>query len=333
MTRSVSLWIGAICWLLAAGSNSACAQQQAMPASSIVQGETPADPFPPIAPPQIISFRQTESPNAAMMPDAPTQVPFNLGAEAWTWQFLPEGLVYKPYLAGGRESRLATHFVHVRSGDWMWDPTIGGHVGVLRYGSESPLWPEGWQLDAEGAAFPRIRLDADHTLVSTDLRCGFPLTWRRGPLEAKFGYYHLSSHLGDEWMASHQSLQRLNYTRDSLVWGIGFRPIPLLRLYGEADWSFANDGGSEPWHFQFGADVSPVEPNQRFPYPFLAVNTALREEVDFSGNLTVQAGLQWRSQAGRLLRLGVQYFNGLSDQAQFFRQFEEQIGFGVWYDY
>jgi len=29
----------------------------------------------------------------------------------------------------------------------------------------------------------------------------------------------------------------------------------------------------------------------------------------------------------------MQYFNGMSEQAQFFDKFEEQIGVGFWYDY
>jgi hypothetical protein len=29
----------------------------------------------------------------------------------------------------------------------------------------------------------------------------------------------------------------------------------------------------------------------------------------------------------------MQYFNGMSDQAQFYKRFEEQIGGGLWYDF
>lgn len=255
------------------------------------------------------------------------------GRESWRWQFLPEGLLYKNYLAGPRESRLGTNFVHQRSGGWTWDPTIGAHFGVLRYGNEDPLQPEGWQVDIEAAAFPRIRLNATHTMVSMDFRFGVPLTWRRGAWEWKFGYYHDCSHLGDEYMVEQHSLERSNYMRDALVLGVAVRPIPLARFYAEGDWAFVDDDGAKPWHFQFGVDVSPAQPNRGLPYPFLAINTRLREEVDYSGGLTVQTGLQWRSEANRLLRVGMQYFNGMSDQCQFTHQFEEQIGFGIWYDY
>ena len=106
-----------------------------------------------------------------------------------------------------------------------------------------------------------------------------------------------------------------------------------VRVYAEAGWAFLCDGGSELWEFQFGIDYSPARPTGVIPAPFFAVNTRIREEVDFGGNVTVQTGMQWRGETGRLLRAGAHYFNGKTDQYQFFTEHEEQIGFGVWYDY
>ena len=57
------------------------------------------------------------------------------------------------------------------------------------------------------------------------------------------------------------------------------------------------------------------------------------QENNFSGNVTLQTGWQWRGQSGHLLRLGLQYFNGMSDEMQFFNRFEQQIGGGLWYDF
>ena len=61
---------------------------------------------------------------------------------------------------------------------------------------------------------------------------------------------------------------------------------------------------------------------------FFAVNAHLREENDYGGNFTVQTGWQWRGRTGHLLRLGMQYFNGMSEQYEFYNKFEEQIGVG-----
>ena len=250
-----------------------------------------------------------------------------------TFQLLPDGLLYKSYLAGGRESRFAAIWFHEREYGWLWDSVLGGRVGIFRYGTQGPVNPQGWQLDIEGAAFPRLDMENGRDLVSADFRFGVPLTSRRGPWETKFGYYHLSSHLGDEFMETNPTVQRINYARDCLVLGVAWVPHPDLRLYAETAWAFYINGGSRPWEFQFGIDYSPVIPAGVRGTPFFAVNARIREEVDYGGNVTVQSGWQWRGPSGHLFRLGMHYFNGMSDQYQFFDQFEEHIGIALWYDY
>lgn len=252
-------------------------------------------------------------------------------SEPWSWQLLPDGLMYKSYLAGGREPRFAIQWVHDRNEGWLWDMTAGGRVGLVRLGTDNDFWPQGYQLDLEAAAFPR--LDSNREFVSNDYRVGVPLTTRQGPFEAKFGYYHLSSHLGDEFLLSNPGFPRINYVRESLLLGMAVYLNPSLRLYSEVGYAFYIDGGAKPWEFQFGADFSPAEPTGIRGAPFFAINGHLRQENDFSGNLAVQTGWQWRSRGGHLMRLGMQYFNGMSDQYQFYNRFEEQIGAGLWYDF
>jgi hypothetical protein len=253
--------------------------------------------------------------------------------QPWQWHVLPQGLLYHSYLAGGREPRFGTQIYYQRRDGWMLDATVGARVGVVRYGTDDVLRPEGWELDAEAAAFPRLTFDEYRDLVSVDFRYGFPLTYRRGPLGVKFAFYHLSSHLADEYMLSGQPFDRLNFVRDALVLGIAFWPTQALRLYAEPGWAFHVDGGSQPWQFQFGADFSPPCPTGFHGAPFLAVNGRLRQEVDFGGGFTLQTGWSWRSRRGQLLRFGFHYFNGQSEQCQFYTQHEQQLGLGLWYDF
>jgi hypothetical protein len=241
--------------------------------------------------------------------------------------------LYPSYLAGGREPRFAVRFVHERDRQWLADATVGARIGLLRYGSRSSPWPEGWQIDVEGAAFPRLSLQDDLDMVSADFRYGIPFTYRRGAWEFKLAPYHLSSHLADEYLEANPSARRINFSRDVIVMGTAFRPRPALRLYAEAGWAFHTDGGSEPWEFQFGVDYSPPDRYWVVGAPFFAINGRIRQEVDFGGNLTVQAGLQWHGQTGQQFRTGFHYFQGMSDQYQFFREHEEQFGLGLWYDF
>lgn len=274
------------------------------------------------------------SPAACPCGDAPCQCTACCPEDTWDWRILPDGLIYKSYLAGVRESRFGSVWYHDPEVGWQWDIALGGRVGMLRYGTERDYDPEGWQVDIEGAAFPRLDLvDDRRDLVAADFRFGLPLTYGSGLYQMKLAYYHLSSHLGDEFI-ERTGAQRINFTRDALVWGHSYYLLPSLRVYGEIGYAFHVSGGSEPWEFQFGADYGPSEPTGIWGAPFAAVNVHLREEVDFGGNFVFQAGWAWLSEtSNRLFRAGFHYYNGKSPQYEFFDQFEEQIGVGLWYDY
>lgn len=177
--------------------------------------------------------------------------------DSWDLQLIPIGSIYHSYLAGVKEPRFASVSNYEQDLGWIWDIALGGRVGLIRYGNRDSLRPDGWQLDFEGAVFPRLDLEHEHDVISMDLRAGVPLTYGHGPYRLKFAYYHLC----------------------------------------------------------------------------LAINGHLREELDFGGNLVVQAGWQWRGPAGHLFRTGLQYFNGKSDQFEFYDRFEQKIGIGIWYDF
>jgi hypothetical protein len=255
--------------------------------------------------------------------------------EPWLWQLLPEGLIYRSYLAGVREPRLsATYFYEFDRDGWLLDAAVGARVGVLRYGTQADFRPEGFQVDLEAAAFPRLDPDSEMELVSSDFRFGVPLTWGRGPFQTKLAYYHLSSHVADEFLSENPAFPRLNFSRDAIVLGASYYLTVDLRLYAEAGWAFYSDGGSDPWEFQFGIDYSPVLPQFGRGSPFVALNGHLREEVNFGGNFVAQIGWQWRGRfTERLFRVGLHYLTGPSPQFQFFRDSEEQLGIGVWYDF
>ena len=237
-------------------------------------------------------------------------------------------------MAGTKESRLGTATLSQTRGDTFQESTLGGRVGIVRFGTPGAICPDGWQLDFEGAAFLRQNWSRDLDVDAVDFRYGVPLTWRRGPWAAKFAFYHLSSHVGDEFLVRNPGFQRLNYVRDALLLGVSYDPTPDWRVYGEAGYAVHTDGGAEPWELQFGAEYSPVVRNGIHGSPFFAVNAHLREEVDWGGGLNVMFGWQWRSAVSdRVFRIGGQYYNGKSLQFSFFNRHEQLIGGGLWYDF
>lgn len=270
---------------------------------------------------------------AGWLPGTAVQ-PAPLAAEKWSVHWLPDGLIYRSYLAGVKEPRFAAVFVHDQDRGWFFESTLGGRVGLVRYGDTRTVRPAGWQLDLEGAANPRLDLDSNWDLESADFRIGLPLTYGVGPWQIKLALYHTSSHAGDEFLLANPTFVRINYSRDAIVLGASVYPTDDWRVYGETGFAFSTDGGSEPWEFQFGVDFSPLWSTRWGGAPFLAVNGQLREEVDFGGHFVAQAGWQWRGSFNEhLFRAGVQYFNGKSSQFEFFRRTDHYVGIGVWYDY
>jgi len=254
-------------------------------------------------------------------------------ARPWHWQLLPNDLIYKSYLAGMKEPRLGSTITSFRNDGWLWEGTLGARVGLLRYGDQDPVFPQGFQIDAEGAASVRLDVEDDVNVRATDYRVGVPFTYGYGSQQIKFAYYHMSSHLGDEFVLQHPGFRRLNWSRDALVLGHSIHMTERLRLYAEVGWAFYSEI-NEPWEFQFGFDWAPHGPTGFRGAPFFAVNTHLRQEVDYGGNVSIMTGWGWVSDRDRhLLRLGVHYYNGESNQFSFFDEFEEQVGVGLWYDF
>lgn len=257
-------------------------------------------------------------------------------SEFWGWTVLPVGILYKSYLAGVNESRLALHISHVADHidepGMMFDGTLGGRKGLIRYGNRNPFRPKGFQVDVEAAAHVRLSFEDEMDVQATDYRVGVPFTYGWGNKQIKFGYWHVSSHLGDEFLIKYPTFDRLNYAKDSVVFGYSHYVTDEWRLYGEASWAFWSDV-AEPWEFQFGTEYAPMCPTGICGAPFAAFNVHLREEVNFGGNFVAQTGWAWRGEAGGLLRLGVHYYNGESNQRSLFDEFERQVGVALWYDY
>jgi len=261
----------------------------------------------------------------------------------WSWHILPGNLIWTSYLAGPKEPRFATVWYDDTAPDpfnpsvangWLWDSTLGGRASILRYGTDTPLHPQGFEVQIEGAAFVRLDPAEDRDLRSSDFRFGIPLIYGVGRWQTKLAYYHLSAHLGDEAMVRYPDYSRVNYVRDAIVWGGSWYALDWLRLYGEVGWSFFNDGGSEPWEFQFGTELIQARPTGIHGAPFLAVNGMSRQELDWGGNVCVQTGWAWRGdRTEKLFRLGFEYLYGSDPQYEFPFANQNRAGIGMWYDF
>ncbi len=189
-------------------------------------------------------------------------------------------------------------------------------------------------MDLEGAAFTRIDVGTGTEVDSFDFRGGFLLTRHRGLTGFKLGFYHISSHIGDEFLQRNPNFERRDYVRESLIAGVIRNLTDDVMIYGEVGYVISRQGGAKPWEFQFGAEYNPPYTNGWRGMPFAAVNGHLRQDFQFGGSINIVGGWQWRGiESGHALRYGVQYFNGTALQYEFFDKHEEWLGTGMWLDF
>jgi len=250
-----------------------------------------------------------------------------------TLQVLPKGLLYRTYLAGEKEPRLQfLHLYDLNNKQTVWEAVLGGRAGLLRYDT-GPA--EAFQLDLEGAVFARVLpSEPSAELAGSDYRVGVFGTWKFGQTAYKAGYYHISSHVGDEYLLANPTFNRINYVRDSLLVGISQDLSESTRIYGEIGYSAGYQGGAQPWELQGGAEYTPVAQSSFVGAPFVAVNGHLREEFNFGGGVNIASGWGWQGrETGNRLRIGLNYYYGPSLQWIFFDRRESLVGGGIWFDF
>ncbi len=278
---------------------------------------------------------QTASPSPITTQQVFSNAPAPWGSD-FGWQVLPQGLMYKSYIAGEKEPRMQFIQLHdTRSKRRVWDAVLGGRVGLLRYGSHGSIKPQGFQLDIEGAVFARVLPDElSAMLEGSDYRAGMIGTNRFNGTALKYGYYHVSSHIGDEFLLANPTFNRINYVRDSVIAGVTQDLEYATQVYGEIAYAMGAEGGAKPLEFQFGTQYLPVAKSSLRGAPYLAANYHIREDFNFQGGFNTVAGWGWQGlQTRHRLRIGMQYYNGPSLQYQFLDRIENLYGGGIWLDY
>ncbi|MCA8998123.1 MAG: DUF1207 domain-containing protein [Planctomycetaceae bacterium] len=249
------------------------------------------------------------------------------------WQLLPNGHLYSPYLAGEKEPRFAAQWLWEKDRGLIWETSLGGRFGLVRNGTPGPNG-DGFQIDLEGAGQARVDPEEDSDLEAADFRAGLIGTWRRDCWRFKTGYYHISSHVGDEFLIDNPGFQRRNYVRDALLVGAMYDVTPDFQLYGEYAAALNHNGGAEVGELQLGAQFVTAGPTGPRGAPYAAINGHLREEFDYGGSVNIVAGWLWRgSQTGKVFRVGAMYYDGPSIQYSFFDRHETLTGLGMWLDF
>ena len=107
------------------------------------------------------------------------------------------------------------------------------------------------------------------------------------------GYFHQSSHLGDEFLIENR-VERVNLSYEAVDLRLSYEVTDWLRVYGGGGYIVRGDPDDlKPWSTQMGVEVR--TPHAYFGgtlRPIAAVDVQYREQNDWHADLSVRAGVQ-----------------------------------------
>ena len=212
--------------------------------------------------------------------------------------------------------------------------TRGDHfvVGEVSAGEtfslvEGKLGAGTWQVGIQGGAFSIFdQSRKSNDLLNTDYLIGLPVTWRQGNWSTRLRYYHVSSHLGDEFILNRDKRERLDLSFEALD-GIVSHEWDQLRLYGGGGVIVRTTADLDRSMLQGGAEYRINNVIGELDLSLGADYKAL-DAQDFTLNQAYQAALIFtRNQ--RQIRFLIEYYNGKSFNGQFIFNRLEYVGAGL----
>jgi uncharacterized protein DUF1207 len=241
--------------------------------------------------------------------------------------FFPrDGFLYDPYLAAPRQSQTGSKFlIPLKAGETVRvENALGLVLPVVRWSPEEDP-AAGTEIQVEAAVFARFDIHERWDLDAADFRFGVPLVYRDGDLAWKFHLYHLTSHLGDEFI-ERTGTEVTPYHLEEASAGVSWDFAEGARVYGEGGVAVYTSRPTGNGRVQLGAEWVGRKGGAGLS-PYVALDLQARNEQDWIPNKVLAAGIAY----GRNVRFGLELYHGRDPQTQFLDDnvFFLSVGFAV----
>ena len=240
--------------------------------------------------------------------------------------FPRDGFLYDPYLAAPRQSLTGSKFLfpleageHVRV-----ENALGLARSVVRWDTEEDP-ASGTEVQIEGAVFARFDLHERWDLDAADFRFGIPVAHREGDVAWKIHLYHLTSHLGDEFI-ERTGGRVVPYHLEEASAGVSWDVADGTRLYGEGGVAVYASRPTGNGRLEAGYEWVGVRGSLGLS-PYVALDVQARNEQDWVPGKSLAVGAAY----GRDARFSVELYHGRDPQTQFLGDnvFFLSVGFAV----
>ena len=233
------------------------------------------------------------------------------------------------------------------SGGMRFHDRIAGKVATaVSFGDQFPFYR--WagfkggdlQLEVEGGAFAIFDMHKkEFPLINSDWYGGIPLTFARNSWAYRLRIYHISSHVGDEFLERYHGFCRKNKSFEALDLSADYQLAKNVRFYcvlGSVVHS-DNEMPMKNLYVEYGFEARGPRSDfkQLFGQPFLAVHMRDWQENHFALDSTYALGYEWGKihGVGRKVRAFIEYHQGFSPDGQFSRVRTKYVGFRFAYGF
>lgn len=254
--------------------------------------------------------------------------------------------LFQPLIA---DPRNVTYILGWRSGDHVCGSratnfSLGDDFAIYRW--LDAVWGADIQISIEAGMWAVFNMDpspdiADGTeLVNTDYYVGIPITLAKNKWSFRLRGYHISGHLGDEYMVNHPGVVRLNPSIEAIDFYTSYQATDSVRVYVGPGVYVHSDPTFKwkPLYIQYGTEVRFC--GHKFYYQklygtfFFAMHIRNLEQLHYNWDGTYRMGYEFSKLQGigRKFRLFIGYHQGYSLEGQFAKErthyFEYDLNYG-----
>ncbi len=235
----------------------------------------------------------------------------------------PRQVIYAIGYRGG-DRVMGKKAVNVSLGDsfpiFRWIDVLPWH-GDMQIGIEAGIWSV-FNLD------PHPKIDPGTELVNTDFYVGIPISYAVNKWAFRFRIYHISSHLGDEYMVNHPNVVRLNPSYEAIDFFSSWQATDYLRLYIGPGVILHSDDSYPMKHLyvEYGAEARflglKMYYHRLYGTFFAGVHLQNWQVLKWDIDGTYVLGYEWSKMqgVGRKIRVYAEYHHGFSLEGQFFKK-------------
>lgn len=237
--------------------------------------------------------------------------------------------LFRPFLADPRQITY--------SGGWrFWDKALsrnvidvsfGDYLGVYEWCDVWP-WHGQMRVEIEGAVWAVFAPCKESSpLINADYYLGIPLTYAIDRWAFRLRGFHVSSHVGDEWLILHPKFRRLNPSAESIDFSVSHEFSDDIRLYGVLGYTFHQDPSFKlgPFYAEAGLELRlralrfTDYCDKMYGTPFYGMHFRFNRSFKNHVDATYVVGYEWEKFCGlcRKVRFFLEYHDGYSLEGQF----------------